>query len=326
MAGPCCAPSRAADPSAANPGPRSITPTASPSGAPGMVLLPGGSFLMGSDDADAIASDHEGPVRAVAVAPFQIDARAVTNDRFGAFAAATGYVTEAERFGDSFVFEALLPAGHRPTQAVVGATWWRRVPGANWHQPEGPGSSVDDRLDHPVVHVSWNDAAAYAAHAGLRLPSEAEWEYAARGGLEQARFPWGNELEPGRRHRCNIWQGTFPGHNSLADGFLGTGPADAFEPNGYGLFNMAGNVWEWCADPWRRDDQPAGDGSDGRRPEPAGAAGSTAGSAAGTERVMRGGSYLCHASYCNRYRVSARNRGAPDTTTGNAGFRCAANA
>jgi formylglycine-generating enzyme required for sulfatase activity len=171
------------------------------------------------------------------------------------------------------------------------------VHGAEWAHPEGPQSSARDRLDHPVVHVSHADALAYCEWAGLRLPTEAEWEFAARGGLVQARYPWGNELTPGGEHRANIWQGTFPAHNTLEDGYLGTAPVDAFAPNGYGLHNTSGNVWERCADPF--DPRP------------------------GTY-AMRGGSYLCHDSYCNRYRVAARTGDTPDSSSGNAGFRCAA--
>ena len=165
-------------------------------------------------------------------------------------------MTEAERFGWSFVFAGLLPDDFPPTEAVAAAPWWRKVEGADWRHPEGPHSGLDERLDHPVVHVSWNDAAAYCAWAGKRLPTEAEWERAARGGLEGGVFPWGDELEPGGEHRMNVWQGDFPARNTLADGFLGTAPVDAFEPNGLGLFNATGNVWEWTAD-WFHPSLPA---------------------------------------------------------------------
>lgn len=281
----------------------------------GLVRLPGGDFRMGSEDADAVPGDGEGPVRIVHVEPFMIDAAPVTNARFRAFVEATGYVTQAERFGDSYVFVGLLSGDHPPTWAVAAAPWWRQVPGADWRHPEGRGSSLDGRLDHPVVHVSWADASAYAAHVDARLPTEAEWEYAARGGLDGARFAWGDELEPGGEHRCNIWQGEFPARNTRADGFLGTSPVGAFPPNAWGLYDVAGNVWEWCADWWRVGSfHPADPRHDARGP------------ATGTERVTRGGSYLCHASYCNRYRVAARNRSTPDSSTGNLGFRCARDA
>ena len=217
------------------------------------------------------------------VGPFAIDAHCVSNQRFEAFVEATGHVTDAERFGWSFVFEGFLPAGLRENDRVVGATWWAAVPGATWRAPEGLGSDLAGRADHPVVHVSCNDAIAYCVWAQVRLPSEAEWEYAARGGLHQARYAWGDDLLPDGRHMCNIWQGSFPTTNTLDDGWFGTAPVDAFEPNGFGLFNVAGNVWEWTDDEWRV----------GCVVDPG-------------SRVIRGGSYLCHASYCNRYRVAAR--------------------
>nr|WP_242339139.1 formylglycine-generating enzyme family protein [Streptomyces formicae] len=262
-----------------------------------MIDLPGGRFLMGTDDPDGFPADGEGPVREVEVAPFRIAPTAVTNAQFATFVKATGHVTEAERFGFSFVFAGLLSdelaAASRPVAAVP---WWRAVPGATWRHPEGPGSSFADRQNHPVVHVSWNDAQAYCAWSGTRLPTEAEWEYAARGGLEQRRYPWGDELTPGGRHMCNIWQGEFPSHNTRDDGHLGTAPVKSYRPNGYALYNVVGNVWEWCAD-WFTPDE---------------------------ARVMRGGSYLCHDSYCNRYRVAARSSNTPDSSTGNIGFRVAA--
>ncbi|MPV38596.1 formylglycine-generating enzyme family protein [Georgenia subflava] len=280
-----------------------------------VVDLPGGAFLMGGDDPDANPMDGEGPPRRVEVSPFGIEAHAVTNDAFGEFVAATGYRTESEDFGWSFVFARFLSREARATaRRVPDAPWWCAVAGATWFAPEGPGSGVAGRGDHPVVHVSWRDAEAYAAWRGGRLPTEAEWEYAARGGLEQARYPWGDELTPGGEHRCNIWQGRFPVRNTGEDGHLGTAPVETFAPNGFGLFQMSGNVWEMCADGWTAtrwagaDDRPVLD--------PVGPAG-------GSERVMRGGSYLCHASYCNRYRVAARTKNAPDSAAGNQGFRIA---
>ncbi len=276
-----------------------------------MVLLPGGAFFMGADDREGFAADGEGPVREVTLRPFWIDATAVTNARFAAFADATGYVTDAERFGNSFVFGGLLSDDFPETRGVAAAPWWREVPGACWRAPEGPRSDIATRADHPAVHVSWNDATAYCAWAGVRLPTEAEREYAARGGLDRKRYPWGDELTPGGAHMCNIWQGAFPSRNTLDDGFLGTAPADAFPANGYGLRNVAGNAWEWCAD-WFSPSFHA----DGPRDNPAGPA-------LGEAKVIRGGSYLCHASYCNRYRVAARSSNTPDSTTGHTGFRCA---
>jgi formylglycine-generating enzyme required for sulfatase activity len=214
----------------------------------GLVPLEGGRFLIGNESAEGFPSEGEGPVRAVTVTPFRIDPVAVSNVRFAAFVEATGHVTEAERYGWSFVFAGLLPPDASPTRAVGQAPWWRQVFGADWRRPEGPASSVEDREDHPVVHVAFTDALAYCQWAGVRLPTEAEWEYAARGGLEQARFPWGDELTPGGQHRCNIWQGRFPGVNTLDDEFLGMAPVNAYAPNGFGLHNVAGNVWEWCSD------------------------------------------------------------------------------
>ncbi|WP_406151118.1 formylglycine-generating enzyme family protein [Streptomyces sp. NBC_01012] len=273
------------------------------------VLLPGGSFLMGSEDPDGFRDDGEGPVREVRVSAFHIDAHAVSNERFAAFVSATGYVTEAERFGWSYVFAGFLPAALRRGAGRPDATpWWCGVEGARWNAPEGPGSAIEDRGDHPAVHISWNDARAYCRWAGTRLPTEAEWEYAARGGLEQARYPWGDELTPGGEHRCNIWQGHFPTKNTADDGYAGTAPVDAYLPNGHGLYNMAGNVWEWCQDWWSTAHPTV------RRSDPRGPSG-------GESKVMRGGSYLCHRSYCNRYRVAARTRNTPDSTTGNLGFR-----
>jgi formylglycine-generating enzyme required for sulfatase activity len=301
----CCAPGRA--PSGEAEATESGAPAAGPGAAPldgagdagtdGLVRL-GGPFLMGTEDADGFPQDREGPIREVDLPPFWISPVAVTNRRFAEFARATGHRTDAEQAGWSFVFGAFLPADFEPTRGIANAPWWRQVFGADWRHPEGPHSGLDDeRLDHPVVHVSWNDAKAFCAWSGTRLPHEAEWEMAARGGLEQARFPWGDELEPGGRHAMNVWQGTFPSQNTGEDGWLGTAPVDAYEPNGHGMLNMSGNVWEWCADRFDRQ-----------------------------SRAIRGGSYLCHASYCNRYRVAARSFNTPDSSTGNMGFRVARDA
>jgi formylglycine-generating enzyme required for sulfatase activity len=280
----------------------------------GQILLPGGPFLMGSVDDDANPLDGEGPVREVVVSPFHIDACAVTNAAFAAFVKATGYVTDAERHGWSFVFYGLLTPDVAATAqgSPVEAPWWLAIPEASWSTPEGPGSSIARRQNHPVVHVSHTDARAYCAWAGKRLPTEAEWEFAARGGLVQARYPWGDELTPRGHWRCNIWQGEFPVTNTVDDGFIGTAPSRHYKPNGYGLYNVSGNVWEWCGDWFSRDFHATG----GVRQDPTGPP-------AGETRVVRGGSYLCHDSYCNRYRVSARSSNTPDSSTGNMGFRCA---
>ncbi len=277
-----------------------------------LVSVPGGRFSMGSVDPFAYPEDGEGPVHEVLLRPFSIDCHAVSNDRFAAFVAATGYQTDAERWGWSFVFAGLLPDDFPPTRSVAAAPWWRQVEGAQWRRPEGPHSDLSDRGRHPVVQVSHNDSLAYCQWAGVRLPTEAEWEFAARGGLEGCAFPWGDELEPGGEHRMNVWQGEFPAHNTAADGYLGTAPVDAFPANGYGLHNITGNVWEWTADWFAPDSYAIAAPEDPSGPP------------SGDRRVTRGGSYICHASYCRRYRVSARSSNAPDDATGNIGFRVAA--
>lgn len=277
-----------------------------------MVFIPGGTFKMGSKDQDGFPADGEGPIRDVTVDPFYIDAYAVTNAEFKAFIEDTGYVTDAEEFDWSFVFHLLVSSKTKRlvTQAVAGTPWWLVVEGADWAHPEGPDSSIEDRMDHPVVHVSWNDCIAYCEWAGKRLPTEAEWEYAARGGLEQKRYPWGDELMPNGKHVCNIWQGDFPQVNTEEDGYLSTAPAKSFPANGYGLYHTAGNVWEWCAD-WFTDQANQKGGKE-----------NPAGPRLGMSKVIRGGSYLCHESYCNRYRVAARSSNTTDSSTGNMGFRC----
>jgi formylglycine-generating enzyme required for sulfatase activity len=283
-----------------------------------MVAIPGGTFWMGSDAPDVFPGDGEGPVREVTVDPFRIDAKAVTNSQFATFAKATRYVTEAERFGWSFVFVQLVHPADRDSVMdahVPGAPWWLGVTGADWRHPFGPSSSVARLANHPVVHVSWADATAYARWAGKRLPTEAEWERAARGGLDRGTYPWGDEFTPRGKHRCNTWQGDFPRVNTGADGYLGTAPVDAFRPNDFGLYNTSGNVWEWCAD-WFSADWHAAE-SPATRVNPRGPS-------TGSTRVMRGGSYLCHVSYCNRYRVAARTHNTPDSASGHLGFRCAA--
>ncbi len=280
-----------------------------------MVEMAAGQFRMGSSDCDSgdflTDGDGEGPARTLTVSAYAISACLLTNREFAAFVDATGHVTDAERVGWSFVFAGLLPDEAPATRGVAGAEWWRSVTGANWRHPEGPGSDLYGRDDHPAVHLSWYDASAAAAHCGGRLPTEAEWERAARGGLEGARFPWGDELMPSGVHCCNIWQGEFPGHNTCEDGWYGTSPVGEYPPNRLGLHDTAGNVWEWCAD-WFDP----GFHRTGPRVDPTGPPD-------GRARVIRGGSYLCHESYCDRYRVAARSFNTPDSTTGNLGVRLA---
>ncbi|MFG3369791.1 formylglycine-generating enzyme family protein [Streptomyces sp. NPDC048156] len=276
----------------------------------GLTTLPGGAFSMGCDDADGVTADGEGPVRQVEIDAFSIAATAVSNAEFASFVKATGHVTEAERFGFSYVFAGFLPPDLRASSpAVPGTPWWRAIEGANWRAPSGPGSNFQDIQQHPVVHVSWHDATAYCAWSGTRLPTEAEWEYAARGGLARKRYPWGDELAPNGRNMLTIWQGDFP--NAAPGARNGTAPVRSNRPNGFGLYNTVGNVWEWCTD-WFSPDYHR----TGPRTAPQGPP-------AGTKRVMRGGSHLCHVSYCNRYRVGARSSNTPDSSTGNIGFRVA---
>ncbi|MEV6592649.1 formylglycine-generating enzyme family protein [Streptomyces acidicola] len=318
MSSSCCGPDRSEGPghqplTLAVPARPPVDPSRAAAPADGRpVRLPGGTFLMGGDDRDANRGDGEGPVREVTVGPFEIDAHCVTNARFAAFVDATGYRTEAESFGWSYVFASFLPGELRRVSPRPESTpWWCGVGGAYWAAPEGPGSGLAERWDHPVVHVTWHDAQEFCRWDGSRLPTEAEWEYAARGGLERKRYPWGDELTPGGEHRCNIWQGRFPTRNTAEDGYAGTAPVDAFPPNGFGLHNVSGNVWEWVADRWSAEFHRTGP-----RDNPTGPPD-------GPGRVMRGGSYLCHDSYCNRYRVAARTSNSPDSSGGNTGFRCA---
>ena len=274
-----------------------------------VVRFDGGPSFIGTDR-PALKPDGEGPRRPVRLKPFGIERFAVTTRRFAEFIAATGYVTEAEAFGWSFVFQTFLdPALSAP--APIDTPWWRKIDGADWRRPEGPGSTWQVRENHPVTHVSWNDAQAFATWVGGRLPTEAEWEHAARGGAADRRFPWGDDEPTDDRIFCNIWQGRFPDLNTQVDGFAGTAPVDAFAPNPVGLHNMAGNVWEWCQDPFRtRSLTRAGRERDRE-------------AAAEQERVMKGGSYLCHISYCYRYRIAARLGRHPNTSTGHVGFRVA---
>jgi formylglycine-generating enzyme required for sulfatase activity len=308
-----------------------------------MVLIPAGQFLMGSTD--PLARPDERPIHPVAIRAFYIDKTEVTNAQFAAFVQATGYLTIAERPVDWEELKKQLPEGTpKPDDAALqpgslvftppahpvdlsqSAQWWRWVNGANWRHPAGPGSSIEGKDNHPVVQIAYDDALAYATWAGKRLPTEAEWEYAARGGLKGATNTWGND--PITPAHANTWQGHFPDRNTKEDGFEGTAPVGSFPPNAYGLHDMAGNVWEWCSDLYRPDtyarrllvtgqnkvsDNPTGPTSslDPRHPH------------SPVSRVHRGGSYLCNDSYCASYRPSARMACPPDTALQHLGFRCA---
>jgi formylglycine-generating enzyme required for sulfatase activity len=277
-----------------------------------MAKVEGGPFLMGAETDEGFPADGEGPVREVRLDPFYIDIYPVSNREFRKFAEETKYRTEAEQFGWSFVFHNQLPLDRYRElveDTVAGHEWWCKVSGADWAHPEGPDSSIEARLDYPATHISWNDAAAYSNWAGKRLPTEAEWEYAARGGLEQKTYPWGDELAPNGQYLCNVWQGEFPHRDDGLDGWRGPSPIEGFPPNGFGLYSITGNVWEWCADWFAPDAYQQG------------AADHPSGPVAGDRKVMRGGSYLCHESYCRRYRVDARSSSEPDSSAGNVSFR-----
>jgi len=264
-----------------------------------------GTFRMGCADGP-YPEDGEGPERNVMVDGFHLSACAVSNEDFGVFVNATGFRTDAEERGFSYVFEPGSVVN--PQSCVAHAPWWVEKVGACWRQPAGDGSKAVP--EDPVVHVSYRDAQAYCEWSGYRLPTEAEWEYAARGGLDGKQFPWGDELEPDGVHRCNVWQGAFPQHNTGCDGFAGLAPVRSYPANGYGLYNMTGNTWEWCSDRFTRlhGPQPL------KNPQ---------GPLSGSKRVMKGGSFLCHHSYCLRYRVPARTRGLPDASAAHIGFRVA---
>lgn len=309
----CCTPSSTREACCEGTSTIAVPACAAEQAAAEMIELPGGEFLMGTDYAEAFPLDGEGPVRAVTVNPFLIDRFPVTNDRFAEFFRATSYKTEAERFGWSFVFWSHISKARfsQLVEDTVAATpWWCKVPGACWHSPEGPGSDTRKRGNHPAVHISWNDAEAFCRWSGNRLPTEAEWEFAARGGLVQKLYPWGDKLRPNGEHRCNIWQGTFPELDTADDGYAGTSPVDAFPPNGFGIYSITGNAWEWCHDWFDTEFHKTGPRVDPQGPP------------VGTSRVMKGGSFLCHKSYCNRYRVAARSSNTPDSSTSNLGFRC----
>ncbi|MBL8381127.1 MAG: formylglycine-generating enzyme family protein [Burkholderiales bacterium] len=275
-----------------------------------MILIEGGEFAMGA----ARFYAEERPVRRVRVAPFRIDALPVTNAAFARFVTATGYTTVAERPRGAATGSLVFVRPTSPVSLDDPAQWWRFVAGASWRRPRGPASSLAGLEDHPVVHVAYEDALAYAAWVGKALPSEAQWEFAARGGLDGADYAWGNALAPEAMMLANYWQGAFPLENTLADGWEFTAPVGSFPANGYGLYDMIGNVWEWTADAWSAPGHPArDDAAPCCAPAP---------DAPAARRVIKGGSYLCAANYCQRYRPAARQGQAVDVPTGHLGLRC----
>ena len=303
----CCTPQRPQQGEAQ--GPQTSIAFGGPHASRGKAVpIPGGEALIGTQS-PGIPNDGETPLRTKRIKPFLIAPTTVTNAQFKAFVDATGYVTEAEQIGWSFVFWAQVPETIGATQGVVDVEWWRRVDGANWRDLNGPGTMAAHwQPDHPVVQVSWRDAQAYCGWVGGRLPTEAEWEHAARGGLGDVPFPWGHTPPNDTDHfPCNIWQGKFPDINTARDGYLTTAPAQSFAPNGYGLYNVVGNVWEWTADAFAikslKKDVRA------RMAQIKG------------YKLSKGGSFLCHASYCYRYRIAARSGTSPDSATTHHGFR-----
>lgn len=309
----------------------SVSDTPPPGPAPeGMVWVPGGTFWMGCDDC---GMPDARPVHLVRVGGYWMDATPVTNAQFATFVRATGYKTVAERPLDPKDFPG-VPAEKLVSGSAVFVPpafrvsldnplqWWRYVPGANWRQPEGPGSSIQGRADHPVVHIAWEDAQAYLAWAGRRLPTEAEYEFAARGGLDRKRYAWGDELKPEGKWPANIWQGAFPMQDAGEDGHRRTSPVTAFPPNGFGLYDVGGNVWQWCADWYRPDTYAAARASAAPVENPQGPARSFDPDEPGAaKRVVRGGSFLCSDRYCSRYLVGSRGKAEISSGGSNLGFR-----
>ncbi|MBS1788012.1 MAG: formylglycine-generating enzyme family protein [Acidobacteria bacterium] len=309
-----------------------VNKTPAPGAAPaGMIWIPGGTFRMGCDDCNM--PDAE-PVHLVTVDGYWFDETPVTNKQFAEFVKATGYVTIAE-----IKPKAEDYPGAKPEMLVAGSVcfappdqpvpldnpyvWWKYQPGANWKHPEGPGSDLKGREDHPVVHIAWDDAVAYAKWAGKRLPTEAEFEFAARGGMDGKMFAWGNELKPGGKWVANIWQGHFPDDNKAEDGYRGSSPVKAFPPNAFGLYDVGGNVWQWCAD-WYRPDYFEQLAAAGTARNPQGPPDSFDPQEPGIpKRVQKSGSFMCSDQYCARYHVGSRGKGATDSGGSHIGFRCA---
>lgn len=269
-----------------------------------MSFIPADKHILGTNQ-PVFAADRESPERQVIVPGFFLDKFEVSNRDFEEFVRETHYTTEAEAFGDSFVFGGFLDEATKLLYhdfRVLNAEWWYRINGTDWKHPTGPASDIEGQGDSPVVHVSWNDANAFCKWHNKRLPTEDEWEAACRGKKRRRLFPWGDNLMPKQKHWMNIWQGTFPEKNTEDDGFYGTAPVDRFRQNDFDLYNIVGNVWEWVADQW---DEAADRGKES------------------PSRVKKGGSYLCHKDYCYRYRCAARSQNSQDSSAGNLGFRCA---